>query len=297
MGALPTLLKGATLVLEERFEPGRTLELIEAEQITNLSGVPTTFQMLSDHPRWAVTDLSSLRRITCGGSTIPKRVCLAFEARGLAFTSGYGMTEAAPGATSLSAEHSRAKADSSGLPHFFSRVRVIGVSGESLEVGEIGEVHVGGPNVIREYWGRESAADSFEDGWFRSGDLGYLDAEGFLVITGRVKDMIISGGENIYPIEVERLVDEIPGVRASAVIGVPDPVWGEVPVAVVELVAGASLDVETLRTALSGRLARFKIPRAVIVVDELPRTASGKVRKVELRGQFPTAPSFPETSI
>jgi fatty-acyl-CoA synthase len=288
MGLLPMLLKGATVVLEARFEPGRVLDLIRQHKVTALSGVPTTFQMLCDHPDWSTADLSSLDKLTCGGSAIPRRVLDAYEERGIGFTSCYGMTETAPGVTMLPVTRSRDKAGSAGLPHFFTDVRIADPVGGLAAAGQVGEIQISGPNVIKQYWNRpEATAGSYMDAtWFRSGDMGYRDEEGFLFVSDRIKDMIISGGENIYPAEVEAAIAELDAVGSVAVIGIEDPKWGEVPRAIVTLRDGASLTEEQLRAHLVGRLARYKIPKSVIFVDEMPRTASGKIRKVELRNQF-----------
>ncbi|MFG1677532.1 long-chain fatty acid--CoA ligase [Micromonospora sp. NPDC049282] len=288
MGALPVFLKGATMVLEKGFEPGRALARIERHGVTMLSGVPTTYQLMADHPAWATTDLSTLAKLTCGGSAVPTRVLDAYEARGLSFSQGYGMTEAAPGATALPPAMTRAKQGSVGVPHFFTDVRITDATGAVAPPGAVGEIEIAGPNVFPGYHGLpDVTAEAFTaDGWFRSGDLGHLDADGYLHISGRLKDMIISGGENIYPAELEQLLAEIDGVTSAAVIGVPDERWGEVPWAIVTVRRGASLDTDTVRAHLDGRLARYKLPKNVVIVDELPRTASGKVRKTELRARF-----------
>jgi len=288
MGALPVILKGATIVLERGFEPGRALELIERHGVTMLSGVPTTYQMMADHPNWAKTDLSSLKKLTCGGSAVPTRILNAYEERGMSFSQGYGMTETSPGATSLSPAMTRTKQGSVGLPHFFTDVRIADEHGAMVPRGTVGEIEISGPNVFAGYHGLPDAtADAFTaDGWFRSGDLGYLDPDGYLYIADRLKDMIISGGENIYPAEVENVISDIEGVSGVAVIGVPDERWGEVPWAIVTVRDGASVTTEQVREFLDGKLARYKIPRNVVVVDELPRTASGKVRKADLRARF-----------
>ena len=288
MGVLPVLLKGGTVVLETRFEPARTLAAVEQHKATYISGVPTTFQMLCEHPHWENADISSLSTLTCGGSAVPLRVLEAYEARGLSFSNGYGMTETAPGATVLPASRSREKAGSAGLPHFFTDVRVVGPDGRELAAGEAGEVQISGPNVIRTYWNRpDAAAAAYADGiWFRSGDVGYFDDDGFLFISDRLKDMIISGGENIYPAEVEQIISELEGVGAVAVIGVPDPKWGEVPRAVISLRQGYALTAEEVQEHLFSRLARYKVPRTVVMVPDFPRTASGKIRKAELRRQY-----------
>lgn len=288
MGALPVILKGATLVLEKGFEPGRALAQIERHGVTMLSGVPTTYQLMADHPDWASTDLSTLAKLTCGGSAVPVRILDAYERRGLSFSQGYGMTEASPGATALPPAMTRAKQGSVGLPHFFTEVRIAGGDGVPASPGTVGEIEIYGPNVFPGYHRLPdaTAAAFTPDGWFRSGDLGYLDDEGFLYISGRLKDMIISGGENIYPPELELLLNEIDGVTSAAVIGVPDPLWGEVPWAVVTVRQGAAVDINTVRDFLDGKVARYKMPKNVIIVDELPRTASGKVRKADLRARF-----------
>jgi fatty-acyl-CoA synthase len=287
MGALPTLLKGGTLVLQARFDAGAVLAAIQEHRVTSLSGVPTTFQMLAEHPDWPTTDLSSIQKLTCGGSAVPARVAATYEARGLAFSSGYGMTETAPGATSLSPRHSRERSATSGLPHFFTSVRVVDRAGEDVAPGTIGEIVIAGPNVIPGYWRQPEASEhALRGGWFHSGDLGYLDADGFLTIADRAKDMFISGAENVYPAEVEQLIMELPGVEAVAVIGVPDETWGEVGRAVVIPADGHVVTHEIIAAHLEGRIARYKIPRSTVLVDDLPRTASGKVRKGELRERF-----------
>ncbi|MBW4094283.1 MAG: long-chain fatty acid--CoA ligase [Acidobacteria bacterium] len=288
MGALPILLKGGTLVLQDRFEPAAVLAAVQRHAITSLSGVPTTYQMLAEHPDWASTDISSLQMLTCGGSAVPMRVLEAYEERGLGFSGGYGMTETAPGATSLQAEYSRAKAGSAGLPHFFTDIKVVDPSGRELPAGEAGEILISGPNVIKEYWQLpEASAEAFAEGnWLRSGDLGYRDEEGFLYISDRLKDMIISGGENIYPAEVEQAIMELESVSSVAVIGVPDDTWGEVPRAVVVPVEGKKISETEIKEHLTGRLAKYKIPRTVVLADDFPRTASGKIRKADLRSTY-----------
>jgi fatty-acyl-CoA synthase len=288
MGLLPVVLKGGTIILERAFDAGRVLKLIEQHGVTMLSGVPTTYQFLAEHPDWAGTDLSSLAKLTCGGSPVPTRVLEAFEARGLSFSQGYGLTETSPGATYLPATRTRAKMGSAGQAHFFTEVRVVDEAGESCAPGEIGEIQVRGPNVTPGYHGNPAAtAEAFTaDGWFRTGDLGSFDDEGYLFVADRLKDMIISGGENIYPAEVEDLILGLEDVTGAAVIGIPDERWGETPWAVVTLRPGAELTTERVAEYLNGRIARYKIPKNVVVVDELPRTASGKVKKLDLRQRF-----------
>ncbi|GAB3255118.1 acyl-CoA synthetase [Arthrobacter pigmenti] len=288
MGVLPVLLKGGTVVLEARFNPGRALALIEKHRATYISGVPTTYQMIAEHPDWDKTDISSLEKLTCGGSAVPLRTLEAYEEKGLPFTQCYGMTETSPGTTVLPPGKTRDKAGSSGLAQFFTEVRIVDAMGEPVVPRVVGEIQVSGPNVIREYWNRPDAtADSFADGhWFRSGDMGYFDDEGFIYVTDRMKDMIISGGENVYPIEIEQIILELEQVAGAAVIGAADEKWGEVPIAVVTPVEGAELSAEVVQAHLDGRLARYKLPKQVVLADDLPRTASGKIRKADLRKRY-----------
>jgi fatty-acyl-CoA synthase len=287
MMTLPVLLKGGTCVLVGAFDPAGVLDLIERHRITFMFGVPTMFEQMARHPRWPAADLSSLRILTCGGSPVPTPLIAAYQERGLTFLQGYGMTEAAPGTLFLDAEHAVSKAGSAGVPHFFSDVRVVRPDLAPVEVGETGEVVVRGPHVMPGYWGLpEETAASFADGWFRSGDAARVDEDGYVFIVDRIKDMIISGGENIYPAEVEDLLLGHPDIAECAVIGVPDDKWGEVARAVVVPREGAALDPDEVLASLSGRLAKYKIPKSVVLADELPRTASGKLLKSQVRNRY-----------
>ncbi|MFI6436948.1 o-succinylbenzoate--CoA ligase [Streptomyces sp. NPDC050759] len=287
MLTLPVLLKGGTCVLVEAFEPNATFDLIEQHRITFMFGVPTMFEQVARHPRWADADLSSLRILTCGGSPVSTPLIAAYQQRGLTFLQGYGMTEASPGTLFLDAEHAISKAGSAGVPHFFSDVRVVRPDLAPVDVGETGEVVLRGPHVMPGYWGLpEETAASFADGWFRSGDAARVDEDGYVFIVDRIKDMIISGGENIYPAEIEDLLLGHPDIAECAVIGVPDDKWGEVPRAVVVPREGAAPDPDEVLASLAGRLAKYKIPKSVVIADELPRTASGKLLKSRVRKRF-----------
>ncbi|GGS18797.1 fatty-acyl-CoA synthase [Streptomyces humidus] len=289
MLTLPVLLKGGCCVLVEAFDPAATLDLIERHRITFMFGVPTMFEQVARHPRWPDADLSSLRVLTCGGSPVSTPLIAAYQERGLTFLQGYGMTEASPGTLFLDAEHAISKAGSAGVPHFFSDVRVLRPDLTPVDVGETGEIVVRGPHVMPGYWGLpEETAAAFADGWFRSGDAARVDEDGYVHIVDRIKDMIISGGENVYPAEIEDLLLTHPDIVECAVIGVPDDKWGEVPRAVVVPREGARLDPEDVLAMLAGRLAKYKIPKSVVVADELPRTASGKLLKSRVRSRFGT---------
>ncbi|MFI8189310.1 long-chain fatty acid--CoA ligase [Streptomyces sp. NPDC085946] len=294
MLVLPVLLKGGTCVLVEAFDPADTLDLIQRHRITFMFGVPTMFDRMARQPGWAAADLSSLRILTCGGSPVPTALIRAYHRRGLTFQQGYGMTEASPGTLFLDAEHAVGKAGSAGVPHFFSDVRVVRPDLTPVDAGETGEVVVRGPHVMAGYWGLpEETAAAFTDGWFRSGDAARVDEDGYVYIVDRIKDMIISGGENVYPAEIEDLLLTHPDIAECAVIGVADEKWGEVPRAVVVPRAGGAPDPGEVLRFLAGRLAPYKIPKSVVLADELPRTASGKLLKARVRSRFGT-PTPPE---
>jgi fatty-acyl-CoA synthase len=277
MTCLPVLLKGGTLVLEEAFDVDRTLDLVPAEGVTLMFGVPTMFASLARSPRFDHTDLASVRYLLCGGAPVPPALLERYAERGLTFLQGYGMTEAAPGVLLLDREHAREKTGTAGRPHFFSDVRLAGS----------GEVLVRGPNVVDGYWGRpQESAEAFDgEGWFRSGDVATVDDDGFHRIVDRVKDLYISGGENVSPAEVEGVLAGHPDVVDAAVIGVPDARWGEAGHAWVVLVDGSTATPGDVLAFLEGRLARFKHPRRVEVVAALPRNPAGKLDKGALRAR------------
>jgi fatty-acyl-CoA synthase len=293
MLCLPTLLKGGAVVIEPGFEPGRALTVIARRRVTSLFGVPAIYDAMAAHPGWAAADLSSLRMLLCGGAPVPDATIRTYTGRGLAFIQGYGMTEASPGALLLDSAHVQAKAGSAGVPHFFTEVRVARPDASEAAPGERGEILVAGPNVMRGYWNQPeatSAALAGDDGtWLRSGDVGAVDADGYVFVVDRIKDMIISGGENVYPAEVENALREHPAVADCGVIGVPDARWGEVGRAVVVLRPGTEASEEELLAFLDGRIARYKIPKSVRYAAELPRTGTGKILKKRLRETHGTA--------
>ncbi|MFC4591590.1 acyl-CoA synthetase [Sphaerisporangium corydalis] len=285
MTCLPTLLKGGRVLIERGFETGRTFELVERHAVTMLFGVPAMFAALAAAPGWPDADLSSVRNLLCGGSPVPESLIRVYLARGLSFVQGYGMTEASPGALLLDREMSGPKAGSAGVPHFFTDVRVVRPDGTEVGQGERGEVVVRGPNVMSGYWRRpdDTEAALMGDGWFRSGDIAVVDPDGYVSIVDRAKDMIISGGENIYPAEVENVLYGHPDVAECAVIGVPHDRWGEVGKAIVVLRPGAVPDEAALLAFAAGLLGRYKVPKSAVFVTALPRNASGKIIKSRLR--------------
>jgi fatty-acyl-CoA synthase len=283
----PTILKGGTALIETRFDAARAVDLIESQRVTLLFGVTSMYLAIAATPRFAGADLSSLRLALSGGAPIPESLLRTWLDRGLMIIQGYGLTEASPGTTMLRADEGVRKLGSAGTPCFFTDVRVV-AGDRDAEDGEPGEVLVSGPNVSPGYWQDDPAtASAFEDGWLHTGDLATRDDEGYLRIVDRLKDMYISGGENVYPAEVERALHEHPAVAECAVVGVPDERWGEVGRAFVVVRAGEEVDEADVLAHLEGRLARYKLPKSVVFLPELPHNASGKLLKSRLREVTP----------
>jgi fatty-acyl-CoA synthase len=243
------------------------------------------FAGLCQSPRFASADLSSVRTLMAGGTAVPSALIRTYQERGLTFCQGYGMTETAPGATFLEAPESLANVGSAGVEVFFTEVRCVRPDLSPTAADEPGEVQVRGPNVSPGYWRdpRATAQAFTEDGWIRTGDVATVDSRGHYRIVDRLKDMYVSGGENVYPAEVEAAIFEHPSVAEVAVVGVPDPTWGEVGRAFVVLAPGSTLTLDSLATFLTGRLARYKIPKYLDLMAALPRTGSNKVLKAPLR--------------
>jgi fatty-acyl-CoA synthase len=284
---LLAFLKGATVVLERSFDPTRVLELIPRQRITTMFGVPAMFLFISQHPGFATADLSSVRSFICGGAPVPEALIRLYGERGISFAQGYGLTETAPFASIVPVERALDKIGSAGVPPFFTEVRCVDDRDEPVPPGERGEVVVRGPNVMKGYWNRpEATAEAIRHGWFHTGDVGVMDDEGYLYIVDRKKDMIISGGENVYPAEVEDAIYAHPDVAEVAVIGVPDARWGETVCAIVVAKPGTSPTEQDVKDFTQGRLARYKQPHTVIFTDVLPRNPAGKVLKFELRERF-----------
>jgi fatty-acyl-CoA synthase len=272
--SLPTLFKGGTVVVVGKFDAGAVLAAIAAQRITSFSAVPTMLQLMCEHADFAGTDLGSLRYVVYGGSPVAERVAVAWQRRGIVLQQGYGMTEASPGVYLAPSDGAADKPVSVGVEHFFTDVARDGG----------GELLVRGLNVFRRYWNRPADTEAaFTDGWYRSGDVVRVDDDGWGYVVDRMKDLIISGGENIYPSEVEDAITTLPGIQDAAVVATPDERWGEVGTAFVVVDAAGQWDEASLRAALTGRLAAFKIPKYVRILPNLPRTATGKVRKQQLR--------------
>ncbi len=282
---LPTLHVGATAVLQRKFDPEGAVRLIAAHGVTAMFGVPSVYLMLLQSEAFQRADLNRTR-FSCGGAPCPLPIIEAFRDRGLLFQQGYGLTETAPTCLIIPAADAFRKAGSAGKAAVHVEVRVVDDDGRDVPPEAIGEVWTRGPNLFSGYWQRpEATAEAFSGDWFKTGDLARIDAEGFVYIVDRKKDMIISGGENIYPAEVEDVLYRHPAVAEATVIGVPHERWGEVPQALVVVKPGAALSADELIAFCGDKLARYKIPRSVQFVDVLPRNAAGKVLKRVLREQ------------
>jgi fatty-acyl-CoA synthase len=280
----PALHHGATVTIHSRFTPDAALAAFERDRPTLTVLVPATIQAVSDHPAWPTTDLSSLKAVSTGSTIVPQHLIDRFVARGIPVLQVYGSTETCPIAVYTRLGGDLSREGSTGLPGLCCEAAIIDDTGKELPPEISGEIAVRGPNVFYEYWGNEKATrEALHDGWYRSGDLGRRDADGYFWVHDRKKNLIISGGENIYPAEVERVLSEHPDVGECAVIGRPDPRWDEVPVAYVIRRAGRAVDADHLRAHVETQLARFKVPREIIFVDDLPRTALGKVQHFMLK--------------
>ena len=275
---IPALYAGARVILQSRFDPGAWLDIVARERPTASLMVPAAMRAVQEHPRWVDTDLSSLRVLGAGSSTIPDVLIDRFHRRGVPVCQIYGATETGPVSIVLRADEAFAHAGAAGRPALGCEIRLVGDDGDIEGDDRVGEVWVRGPNVMQGYW-RDPHNAAFADGWFHTGDLARRDAAGYYTIVGRAKDMIISGGENIYPAEIENVLAGFGEIADATALGVPDPQWGEVPVAVVVLRDGASLSEEAIRARFDGVLARFKQPRRIVFRATLPRNALGKVQK------------------
>ena len=285
-GSMTTLLAGGHLVLQRGFDPQAVLDAVAKYRVSVSFGVPAMLLFISQHPGFETADLSSLRLVAVGGAPMPEPLLRQYASRGIPVHQGYGMTETASMITFLHPDRSRDKLGSSGTPPLMTEIKLVDVMGDEVTgAGATGEICVRGGNVMPGYWNRpEATAAAFTaDGWFRSGDVGYRDAEGFLFVCDRLKDMVISGGENIYPAEVESVLYDHPDVAEVAVIGAPDAQWGERVVAVIAPKAGRTVTLEGLREFAQSRLARYKLPKELRLVEALPRNPTGKVLKAKLR--------------
>jgi fatty-acyl-CoA synthase len=287
LSALPIIYAGGTVVLQRAFDPAETLRLMAEERVTTQFLVPAMWAAVSQVPGIEDYDLTELRYVLSGGAPAPLPVIEFFQQLGWTFLEGFGMTELSPGAACLDSAHVVSHAGSVGRPVMHVDAKLVDGDGREAAPGEVGELLLRGPTVFAGYWNQPDAtAEVLADGWFRSGDLGRADAEGFITLVDRKKDMIITGGENVYPVEVEQVLHRHPGIADVAVIGVGDAQWGESVMAVVVPAEGEPATAEDIIGFARERIAHFKCPRRVELVDELPRNATGKILKRSLREAY-----------
>ena len=283
---LPQIVLGGTIILARQFDPVQVLSLIEQERVTVFAGVPTMYELLTQAPTWATADLSSLRFCTSGGAPLPVPLVEKYTIeKHIRFKQGFGMTEFGPGVFALASEDAIRKAGSIGRPNFYVDARIVDHENRPLGPDQVGELILKGPSFAAGYFNDAAASAAAVDaeGWFHTGDLARYDTEWYFFIVGRKKDMFISGGENIYPAEIEAVLYRHPAVAMCAVIGVPDERWGEVGRAFVTLKPGAAATPGELLAFLQANLARFKVPRRVLILDAMPLSAAGKILKHELK--------------
>lgn len=286
-GATPTIFSGGRVILCRFFDPDKVLEMIENHRVTTMFGIPSMFRMMSISERFDKTDFSSVRFLIAGGAPCPVPLIEKYLSKGVTFDQGYGLTETAPGVTALPEEDALRKRGSAGKPLFYVDVEIVDDDQMVVPPGEVGEIQIKGPNVFKGYWNMpEETEEALKFGWLHTGDIGYFDSEGYLYVTDRKKDMIISGGENIYPAEVENVIRTHPKIADVGVVGMPDEKWGEVPLAVLIRKTGEDLDEDELTEYCQERLAHYKTPRKFIFVDDLPRTSTGKIIKKDLRSKY-----------
>lgn len=281
---LPVFLKGGRSIIHEAFKPDEVVATIQSERVTGLFAVPAMMEAISQSPLFESSDITSLRTVIVGGAPAPLPMLLRWKNKGVEVQQGYGLTETSPAVLKLSSSDAERKIGSAGKEQMFVDVRIVDAGGNEVGPGGTGEILTRGPNVFPGYWNREDATTSaFVDGWFKTGDIASIDDEGFITLRDRAKDMYISGGENVYPAEIESALLEIEGILEAAVIGIPDERWGEVGRAFVVVAAGVSLDIDSVNSKLDGRLARYKLPRSLVTIDSMPRNTTGKLLKQELR--------------
>jgi fatty-acyl-CoA synthase len=285
-----TWMRGGHVVLHRNFDAEATLDDIARFGVTSMFGVPAMYSAISHLPAFADADLSSVRVAICGGAPAPESLLQTYADRGVGMLQGYGLTETCPAAIFLVAEHSLAKLGSCGKPPLYIEAKLVDRDGDIEGHGVRGEICIRGANVSIGYWNRpDETARAFDDeGWFHTGDVGVRDVDGFYYVVDRVKDMVITGGENVYPTEVENVLYSHPVIREVAVIGLPDAKWGESVTAVVVTHPGETLTLADLRSFASERLARYKVPQRLHVLDSLPRNPTGKVLKNQLRDELGT---------
>jgi fatty-acyl-CoA synthase len=286
---LPQVIFGGTTIFIRQFDPAQVLSLLERERVTIFAAVPTMYQMLTTAPNWNDVDLSSLRFCTSGGAPLPVPLIEKYtKEKNIRFKQGFGMTEFGPGIFALAPEDAIRKAGSIGRPNFFVDAKIVDDGNRFLGPNEAGELVLKGPSYCSGYFNNPEATEAAVDerGYFHTGDVAQFDEQGYFYIVDRKKDMFISGGENVYPAEIEKVLYQHPAVHMCAVVGLPDAKWGEAGVACVVLKPDQTATEDELLLYMSERLAKYKVPKSVTLMEALPISAAGKILKRELRDQF-----------
>ncbi|MGA9528649.1 MAG: AMP-binding protein [Terriglobales bacterium] len=281
----PLFAIGGRIILHDGFDAAEVLRVFDEYRCSIIFGVPTIFKLLMEAPEFAAVDFGHARWCISGGAPLPRYIITAYQERGVTFKQGYGLTEVGVNCFAMTASDSVRKPGSIGNPMMFTQAKLVGGDGKGLEANEVGELCLRGPHVSLGYWNNEAATAEVldADGWFHTGDLAQRDEEGFFYIAGRLKEMIISGGVNVYPAEIEAELLQHEAIKDAAVIGIADEKWGEVPIAFLVLQAGSALTGEEINEFLAKKLSKIKLPRRFEFMEALPRNAYGKALKNELR--------------
>ncbi|MEJ2005037.1 MAG: AMP-binding protein, partial [Cyclobacteriaceae bacterium] len=283
----PMLHRGASVGIFKKFDPDWILKLMEEEGRNIFMGVPTMLKMMSESSEFDRVTLRNMRYFIVGGEALPLPVISTWHEKGIKIRQGYGMTEVGPNLTSLHHDDAERKKGSIGLPNFYVDIKLVDEKGNEIIGPGTGELCISGPVVTPGYWNNDEATrKAIRDNWFHSGDMARIDDEGYLYIVDRIKSMYISGGENVYPAEVERVLCQLEGVEEAVVIGVPDQKWGEVGKAIIRTAANEELPDEIIFEHCCRYLAKFKVPKYIMRVSDLPKNASGKTDREEIRKKY-----------
>ncbi len=278
---IPFFHLGGTVIIAREFDAGQVLTLVEEHSATVLVSVPAILRFMADHDEWAETDLSSLRLVKSGGGPARESVVDAWRERGITPSQGYGLTECGPNNFAMPDSYPREKTETIGQPALYVDARIVDDDGNELPQGEVGELELASPHASNRYWRRPDESEkTFREGWVSTGDLARVDEDGYYSIEGRKKNMFVSGGENVYPPEVEDVLTNHPKVTEAIVVPIEDETWGQVGRAVIE--GDDSLTLEELQAFVADRLARFKVPKALVFVDEMPTSGPGKIDRQQL---------------
>lgn len=280
----PLLHRGASVGIMKKFDACRLLQLLASEKSQLFMGVPTMLKMMAESEQFESADLSKIRYFIVGGEALPLSVINTWHKKGMKIRQGYGLTEVGPNLTSLHQDHAERKIGSIGLPNFYTEIKLKTANGKEAQTNEIGELCLSGPLVTPGYWNNKKATEeAIQDGWFHTGDLAKMDEDGFLYIVDRIKCMFISGGENVYPAEVERVLRQMPEIDEAAVVGVEDAQWGEVGKAYLTATNGSMPSNQLITAHCAKHLAKFKVPKHVVWLDEMPKNDSGKIDRKKLK--------------